>query len=159
MFDCDPGVCYLENKSLITYFKCIKFHSVCTKCFNKLIDLKKEATCPVCNAELCNEARSPETLTKAELLKINPAKIILKHIYFHQMFEFNLRYNILRIFNGREVELEFYIINGVLASYDGMFISTNGFLYSYDENYQKYHLAIKRNKYQFWDMSKIIRIT
>lgn len=149
-------VCYCVIPIQIEYFSCTVYHGLCTDCFNK-ISYNLKTCCPLCNAELRNECKSPKNLSKLDIFSLDTTKILQKYVFIHQNFQLDPKFKTLKIKNDCEL-LEFYIQNGTFAMYDGMFIcKDNGFLYTYDEEYEMYHLAVKKGKYQFWDVSRIYR--
>ena len=150
-------VCIDENKQHIKYFDCIKYHNICTKCFNKLVYFRKKNSCPLCNAKMSDICKSPSTLTVIELMALDVKQILQRHIFIHQNYEIDPNYKLITIDNNGQY-IKLYSYNGKLADYNGMFLCDNGFLYIYDNNFEKYHIAVQKNKYQFWDISRIYRL-
>lgn len=145
-------VCHESNIKHIQYFKCTKYHNLCRLCFNKL----KIASniCPLCRSSPIIEAKNPGLLTPMELFKIDVKKIDSANIYIHQYFTLPPDTKPIDIYYDNN-KISLYMRNGNLAMFGGMFIGTNGFLYSYDEKYNRYYLSIHRAKFQFWDINRI----
>lgn len=151
--DTNCTICY-DAKSLFKFFKCTKTHYICIDCFNKLEpDRNKKTTCPTCKCDIADEFRPPSTLTKSELLRINIDNILPKYIFIHQNFILNFASKLVKINANNEITL--HSLHGTPTMFAGMFICNNGFLYSYDEHNHTYHLAVRHNKFQFWDISRI----
>lgn len=151
-FEC--MICLEDHFNNRLYFNCEKPHRICEICINKLIFQNKKTICPLCRADFVNEMKPPNTLTNEEILLLDIDTITHKYIYIHQNVNFYSKYDITSVVNCKEI-LDFYSKNGNLVMYMGMFISTNGFFYSYNEETNCYQLAVKKNKYQFWDLSRI----
>lgn len=153
-------ICYEDNNNKIQYFKCSKYHNLCRVCFYKHITINKINTgcsnkCPICKAEFTNECISPTLLSVPEICNINIRNIITRNIYVHQTFTLSPYYKPITINYGKDKTISLYMDNGMIATYMGMFIGTNGFLYDYDRRYGVYMLSINKDKYQFWDNSKM----
>jgi hypothetical protein len=149
---CD--ICEHKNKLRI-YFKCddIK-HAICSKCFSKISKNNKVIQCPYCRSDLSEECQNPMSLSKEQLYKINPKKIMQKYIFIHQNFELD-PYSKLMTIHSSECEIKLYSFNGTPIIWHKMFIGESGFMYIYDSEYERYTYAIEKGKYQFWDINRI----
>jgi hypothetical protein len=168
----DCCICYIHIDNPVEYYKCHEnynkilqrkspirnFHIICKVCFkncesavnNNIISNR----CPMCKAELCNEYISPDILSKSELLSIDIKKIPNNSIYIQQSLILDPKTKIITINTGKN-KIQLYSLYGNLVLYSNMFVNPNGFLYEYNEMYSCYHLAIRRQKYQFWDVSRV----
>ncbi|MGL5936540.1 MAG: hypothetical protein ACRCZI_13080 [Cetobacterium sp.] len=149
-------ICLEEHPNDRLYFKCEKPHRLCAVCINQLIVKNTASTCPLCRAEFCNEMIPPSSLKDEDIIDLNIDAIPIKNIFIHQHVDFYKKYQITTLNNNNDT-LELYSKNGNLVMYMGMFISTNGFFYTYNQSLSTYQLAVKKGKYQFWDLSKIYR--
>ena len=150
-------VCNDLNDSKVAYYNCSKFHNLCKNCFDAHDNNSHSAEgskCPMCNAKLLKENQSPSQISIPELINLDLKTINHKHIFIHQNFKLKKTNNLVHITSGN-TKIAFYIVNGEIMKYMRMFVAENGFLYSYNEDYECYHVAVYKNKYQFWDSSKI----
>jgi hypothetical protein len=156
------SICYKKiDTEIKKYFNCdISKHNICDQCF---INHKKEkdlvlgldkCECPVCRAPLDIYYKNPCMLSHDEKLKVDYKEIKKEQIFIHQNFV--LRDNIAKVTTSCNTEL--YTRGGKFATVGGMFVGVNGFLYEYNDEKKCYSLAVKQNKYQFWDNSRVMII-
>lgn len=149
-------VCYEQNKINKIYFNCSKYHNLCRKCFythvkSNNIDKYK---CPLCRAELANECKSPKSLTPMEIQGLDKKHILQSNIFIHQNYVLDKNFIPVTLsYNDKKIVL--YMNNGILVQHHDMFISEDGFFYEYSDKIQSYILAISKNRYQFWDSSRV----
>jgi hypothetical protein len=146
-------ICYESNHSFIAYYDCSKMHNLCKNCFENHDDNSSTegSKCPMCNAKLLKENANPSSLSILELKDIDIKTIKRKHIFIHQNFKLKKSNNTIVSDNN----ITFYISNGEIMKYMRMFVAQNGFLYLYNEQYECYHIAVHKDRYQFWDASRI----
>lgn len=165
------SICYVNVTTPMEFFTCRKnyektteikypFHIICTKCIEQHL-LSNTNTCPSCNADLCNEQKHPSILTAKELFHINKKLIPQKNIFIHQNFVLNANAKMTTlIFDNTDkkkstIKISLYNLNGAIMQYLDMFVCADGFLYKYDPKYERYHIAVQKGKFQFWDISRI----
>lgn len=149
-------ICYGRNTKQVNYFKCSKYHNLCGICFNMHINSTNTNSdkCPICKAGLSNECKNPYTLSEYDLYHLDVKNILQRHIFIHQNFALNPSYYPAFIKFGSE-KISLFMDNGVPALYLGMFIATNGFFYDYSKKTKCYILSISKQRYQFWDNSRV----
>jgi len=151
-------ICYDKFTIKNNYFKCTRYHEICKLCFKKLFDDKfVNLKCPICKSDLRNEVKPLYLLSDDDIFNIDVEYILQKNVFVHQYFELNPSYKEVTVINKNK-KLILYSSNGNLAMHEGMFISKDGFLYSYNNEHDRYQLAIKKTKFQFWDNSRIVRM-
>jgi hypothetical protein len=98
--------------------------------------------------------KKPSDFTKKELVKIDKSKILQFNIFIHQNFILNPSYVPVEI-KTNDQNIVLYSTKGSLVKFSNLYICEDGFMYDYDEQYDYYFLAVKKNKFQFWDSSRI----
>lgn len=161
-------ICYSKFKNdNNTYFKCKKIHYICIICINKIIYnnnrekfAKNDLSCPLCKAPPRSELKQPSKLDPSENI-LDPELIPLTNIFIHQNFILDRDVEILNVINKNgdknDEILELYTKDGSLIMYIGMFVASNGFFYSYNKHKKSYILAVKKDKYQFWDVTRMYK--
>jgi hypothetical protein len=109
----------------------------------------------MCKASIFKECLKPSLLTEQELYDVDITKILIKYIYIHQNFVLDSGAKLVTIKSENDKEIKLYSIKGSLIVWHGKYIGENGFMYVYDEKFERYTYAILHEKYQFWDISKI----
>jgi hypothetical protein len=130
---------------------------MCSNCYETHVIENKKLECPTCKKGLIKECYPPNKLKKSEIVKLDVNKILQRNIYIHQHFVLNRDYKVITL-KSENNSIDVYGIKGIPMKYDGMLIGVNGFLYSYDEKTDLYYLAYKKQRFQFWDTSRIYRL-
>lgn len=146
-------VCYKKNDCVKNVrFNCIDtYHHTCKKCCDNYISFGGNK-CPLCRAELLPHMKNPKDISLREVIYLEVINIRLADIYFHANIKLPPNAEIMEIKSKSGVH-KFYGMNGYLLSYNGMFLAENGFLYNHIKENNIYHLAIMKNKYQYWNLS------
>ena len=150
------NICLNNHANNVKYFDCSKDHNLCFLCINTLLNSKadQEPECPMCRAKMLFYYRKPSTFTKKELTTINKAKILQFNIFIYQNFILNPNYVPMEIKTSNQ-NIVLYSLKGGLAKFSNLYICVDGFMYDYDEQHDCYFLAVKKDKFQFWDFSRI----
>lgn len=152
-------ICYTINNSKLAFYNCTKRHNICFQCYenhtNFVTNIMRNNTCPTCAADLKNEYKDPYLLTPIELSDLNIKNILKNNIHIHQHFKLQKNTHIIKL-SSNKTEIFFHALNGKMLTYLDMFVCQNGFLYTYDTKCEIYHVAVSRNKFQFWDINKMI---
>lgn len=134
-----------------------KFHIICNKCFIRQSLIKN--ICSICKAKLCKEHKNPQSLEVDELCTLDKRKIPQRNIYVYQNFELPPHAKIMTVdfdnSSGKSIIMKLYSLGGKFMEYKSMLVGEDGFLYSYNTQYERYHIAIQKGRYQFWDASRI----
>jgi len=108
----------------------------------------------MCRAKLLFYHNKPSSFTKKELTKIDKTKILQFNIFIYQNFILNSNYVPMEIKTNNQ-NIVLYSLKGSLAKFSNLYICNDGFMYDYDEQHDCYFLAVKKDKFQFWDSSRI----
>ena len=164
-------VCYIQNLKKIQFYKCLKYHNLCESCFDKSNNITNNNdpddsdndtnkntndtnTCPTCRSSINLEFKHPSKLTLTELSKINLTLIRTRYIFIHQNFELLKKNKFAKILSDKN-DLEIVLKKGTFATFLGLYVAKNGFLYDYNTDHDIYYPAVHRGKFQFWDISKV----
>jgi hypothetical protein len=152
-------VCFETNLSSKQYYCCTRVHNLCAICYHKhsvsTLNSERSSKCPTCKSGLKNEFKQPIYLTVPEINSINVKELNVNSIYIHQNYKLQQDTDIIKICLNK-TETFFHSCDGKIVMYLDMFVGKNGFLYSYNKRYKSYHIAVAKNKYQFWDASKMV---
>ena len=150
------NICLNTHRNNIKYFDCTKDHNICFLCINNLLNFKNYIgpECPMCRAKMLFYYKNPSTFTKKELVDVDKTKILQFYIFIHQNFILNPNYFPMEIKTSKQ-NIVLYSLKGSLAKFANLYICEDGFLYDYDEQHDCYFLAVKKDKFQFWDASRI----
>lgn len=152
-------ICY-TSKKLNTYYKC-DFHFICNICYIKLKNCNNYKHCPMCKSDIKLEHKKPNDLSMNELMNLETKKINFSNINVHS--DLNIDKSMLKVIvninNTKKVE--FYFKNGNFMNYkfrnELFFIGSDGFLYEYNNKKNTYVLAIRDNKFQYWDVENLMQ--
>lgn len=149
-------ICLNTHTNNIKYFDCSTEHNLCFLCINNLLNTnsKNGPECPMCRSKIIFYHKPPNTFTKMELANIDKTKILQFNIFIHQNFILNPNYLSIEIKTSKQ-NIVLYSTKGSLVKFSNLYICKDGFMYDYDEQHDQYFLAIKKNKFQFWDSSRI----
>lgn len=155
------AVCYSTQNNQLAFFECTKYHHMCLKCYNTNTKLSLASNlnvvCSTCRAPRLLQFINPGQLTFDQTLKINTKTIDISQLFIHQNINpSNYNNNFVTVISGK-YDIKLYTKNGDMIKYLNMFIAQNGFLYVYCEELNMYYLKVDRDKFQFWDTSKITR--
>jgi len=152
-------ICLRNNTNkFIAYYKCTKPHNICSSCHSEYvltnINSPRRGKCPTCSACIIKEYEEPAKLTLSEIIQLEEEKIQVDKIFVHQNYRLQQDTEIMQICNEKS-NIALYTLNGRILVYNNMFLGESGFLYNYDKINKTYHLAVDRNKYQFWNINLI----
>jgi hypothetical protein len=99
--------------------------------------------------------KKPSAFTKKELFNIDKTRILQFNIFIYQNFILNPNCFQLEI-KTSDQNIVLYTLKGNLVKFSNLYVCDDGFMYDYDEQYDRYYLAVKKDKFQFWDASRIM---
>lgn len=146
------SVCLEKKGNKEIMFECDKYHPMCDSCFEDYYDKNKaKINCPLCRAELLSEFKKPKDLTICELLHLNLKNINKDSVEtIGLLLDDNMKKSTVCTDNSH---VKLYTKDGSLFRYNDLFVSTNGFLYTYDKDYDAYIPVVKDNKFHRWNNS------